>query len=119
MDRLAACLNDLPRRDPWFSRHPVELAFLHHRDPCTVDPDSPLIGVVTDAAATALGKAPPVGTAPYAADISLLVNQANIPTVLFGPGSIAQAHKPNEHIPLDHVLAAVKALALTLFRWCG
>ena len=33
-----------------------------------------------------------------------LFNRAGIPTVVCGPGSIAQAHKPDEYIAVDQVL---------------
>jgi len=39
---------------------------------------------------------------PFGTDASSLTN-AGIPTVVFGPGSIAQAHTDNEWVPLDEV----------------
>jgi acetylornithine deacetylase/succinyl-diaminopimelate desuccinylase family protein len=46
--------------------------------------------------------------------------EAGIPTVVFGPGSIAEsAHRPDEFVPLDEVLAATRAVALTIVRLLG
>lgn len=39
-------------------------------------------------------------------DMSKFVG-AGIPTVICGPGSLAQAHKPDEYVPVDQVLDAV------------
>jgi acetylornithine deacetylase/succinyl-diaminopimelate desuccinylase-like protein len=39
-------------------------------------------------------------------DMSKLVG-AGVPTVICGPGSLAQAHGPNEYVPIDEVIAAV------------
>jgi acetylornithine deacetylase len=48
-----------------------------------------------------------------------LVNQGGIPSIIFGPGSIAQAHKPDEHIPIDDFLAAIEHLIAFIAEWCG
>jgi len=44
-------------------------------------------------------------------DAWLYNNQAGIPTVVFGPGSITHAHSAQEEIVLDDVLAAASVLA--------
>ena len=54
--------------------------------------------------ALALDRAP-VGV-PYGSDASKLQHRAGIPSVVFGPGSIAQAHGADEYVPLDHLAAA-------------
>ena len=119
MDRIRAAVAEATRGDAWFREHPAEVAFLHHRNCCTVDPAHPLIGAIAGSAETALGRSPATLGAPYAADMDLLVNEAGIPTVLFGPGSIAAAHKPNESVAVDEVTAFTKAVALAVCRWCG
>ncbi len=48
----------------------------------------------------------PVGV-PYGTDASKLRNRRGIPSIVFGPGSIAQAHGADEYVPLDHLDAAV------------
>jgi hypothetical protein len=35
------------------------------------------------------------------------------------PGDLAQAHSPNEFIPVADMVIATKAIALTLLAWCG
>lgn len=42
-----------------------------------------------------------------------------IPGAIFGPGDIAQAHGPNEFVPIPDVLNATKAIALVMLSWCG
>jgi acetylornithine deacetylase len=56
---------------------------------------------------------------PYGADMRLLVNEGGIPTILFGPGDVRQSHRPDEFVPLDDLLLATRALALTVLRYCG
>ena len=44
--------------------------------------------------------------------------QGQVPAIIFGPGSIAQAHKPDEHIVLSDYLAAIEHLIDFIPRWC-
>ena len=39
-----------------------------------------------------------------------LVNQGGIPSIIFDPGTIAQAHKPDEHGDLNEYLACIEHL---------
>jgi acetylornithine deacetylase len=55
----------------------------------------------------------------YGADMRLLVNEGGIPTVLFGPGDVRKAHQPDEYVPIDDLIVAVRTLALTALRFCG
>ncbi len=52
-------------------------------------------------------------------DARLYYHVGNMPTVVFGPGQVAQAHSVGEHIDLEDVRTAAEALALFLVRWCG
>ena len=42
-----------------------------------------------------------------------------MPTIVFGPGSISDAHAAGEKISLTQMLDAARALVLFLVRWCG
>lgn len=48
-----------------------------------------------------------------------LVNQGGIPAVIFGPGTIAQAHKPDEHIAVDEYLESIEHLIEFIWHWCN
>jgi succinyl-diaminopimelate desuccinylase len=39
--------------------------------------------------------------------------------VLFGPGSIRVAHKPDEHVPLAELARAAEVLDRLVERWCA
>lgn len=51
----------------------------------------------------------PIGV-PYGSDATKLVNNAAVPTVIFGPGSIDQAHAVDEHVEIDQILRAARML---------
>jgi len=42
-----------------------------------------------------------------------------IPTLHYGPGDVRFAHAPREHVALEEVLAATRALTLLAVRRCG
>lgn len=67
--------------------------------------DSPVARLVAEACERTTGKVE-FTTAPWAAN-SGVFKEAGIPCVLFGPGSIRQAHTKDEYVNLDQVYKAV------------
>ena len=68
----------------------------------------PGLDTTEDAEVTALAKALAGGNATFKVSFGTeagLFQEAGIPTIVCGPGSIDQAHKPNEFIALDQVVA--------------
>jgi len=51
----------------------------------------------------------PIGVT-YGSDASVLV-EAGVPTIVFGPGSIAQAHGDDEWVEIEDVARAAEVLA--------
>src|SRR5258705_5637528 len=45
--------------------------------------------------------------------------RAGIPTVVCGPGSIEQAHKPNEYVAVDQVLKCEQFMRRLMDRMCA
>jgi acetylornithine deacetylase len=66
-----------------------------------IAPDHPLVRWAQEVASTAHLSAGAVG---FATEASMF-SKAGIPTVVIGPGSIDQAHKPDEYISYDQVVA--------------
>jgi acetylornithine deacetylase/succinyl-diaminopimelate desuccinylase-like protein len=56
---------------------------------------------------------------PFWTDAAILVNQANIPTCVFGPGDIEVAHSPSEYIQIRDVVNAAQIYAETARVYCG
>jgi acetylornithine deacetylase len=59
-----------------------------------------------------------VGKVSYGTEASLF-QQAGIPAVVCGPGSIEQAHKPNEYVSLDQLAQCEAFLRRLMQRVCG
>jgi acetylornithine deacetylase len=106
-------------KDPWFEKYPACVSFLHHRNSSKCPPEHGIIETVGEAIQAATGRLPKVGGAPYGSDMDMLINQAGIPTVILGPGSIAQAHKADEYVSIEQYISCIKALSLSMYRWCN
>ncbi len=52
-------------------------------------------------------------------DARFYINEASIPTVICGPGSLAVAHTANESVALDELVAAARIYARTFVRFLG
>ncbi len=66
-----------------------------------IEPDAPVVRWAMDLAQTAQRG---TGAVSFATEASIF-QRAGIPTVVLGPGSIDQAHKPDEYISYDQVAA--------------
>ncbi|MFV1967760.1 MAG: M20/M25/M40 family metallo-hydrolase [Pirellulaceae bacterium] len=52
-------------------------------------------------------------------DARLFWHRGKMPVIVFGPGSIGDAHSSHEQIKIRDILTAAEALAETAVRWCG
>jgi acetylornithine deacetylase/succinyl-diaminopimelate desuccinylase-like protein len=77
------------------------------------DPEAPHCRSLLSACESA-GTKPLLGTADYATDACML-QAAGIPTLVFGPGDIAQAHTADESIDIEEVLQARRISDSLLF----
>lgn len=110
------CIRRAVLSDPWLSSNPPELNWYLHVMPHYLDPAHPFVGVVSDAVAAAF-EPRAIGTLPCGADARHLQNTGGIPTIIFGPGNLKQAHSVDEYVQVDQFIAAIKALALIIHRW--
>jgi len=98
-----AILKDVERRTPGL-RIEREAPYLSERG-LETEPEAPIVKLIQDACVAVLGSkdaATPVGV-PYGTDGTTLSGTAHIPTVVLGPGDIAQAHTADEWVDLRQV----------------
>lgn len=88
-------------------------------EPTAIPADHPLVTCAREACVAATGSVPPVRGMPYGADMRLLVNDGGIPTVMFGPGDVRAAHRPDEFVPVGDLLAVARTLVVLALRFCG
>lgn len=106
---LEAILAELRRRDPELR---ARLILQNVAPAMEVAAEEPVVRVVRRSARAVLGRDPGVHGWTATADSNMLVNDLKIPTVIFGPGSIAKvAHQANEYVPVDELHAATEVYA--------
>ncbi|QND54509.1 M20/M25/M40 family metallo-hydrolase (plasmid) [Phyllobacterium sp. 628] len=118
MQRLRSSIDEINRSNPLLRKHPLKLEFLHHDDSVMQDVDIDIakhLGHILGQR----GKNPVPLAGPFCCDARHLVNRGKIPTVIFGPGTIAQAHKPDECIQISDYLDSIETLIELIGTWCG
>ena len=110
--------------DPWLRKYPPEVEWNPAEYPITflpsdVDPEHPGVRTLLEAGRDVMGEPLQVGGGRGAICDSGWIAQGGTPTVVWGPGDVYWAHRIDEQVDLDDVLAYAKMLGLFLLRWCG
>jgi len=117
---LEAAVAETAIGDEWLQAHPPLVEWWGARfEPAAIPADHALVSILGSAFAEATGNVAPVRGMPYGADMHLLINQAGIPAVLFGPGDVRVAHAPDEFVPIADLEAVTRTLVLSILRFCG
>ena len=104
---------------PFLQLHPATVEWWGGQFMPAITPSHAPVVVTTSGAISDVTGAPPrVEGMTYGADMRLLVNEGRIPTVLFGPGNVRHAHRPDEFVPIDDLLTVARVLAVTAIRFC-
>ena len=106
--------------DAWLRDHPPIVEWVGAQFAAArTDAHDPVVGALAGAARSLGGTEPRVGGVRYGADMRLLVNHGHVPTVLFGPGDVREAHRPDESILAEDLVELARILAVTAIRYCG
>ncbi len=95
------------------SRVPFELAVLGETPPMMVAENAPILRLLAEE----LGQAGS-GSAPFGTDGGWL-SRLGLDCVIWGPGSIEVAHKPNESLPVAEFVRAGELLTRIVHRACA
>ena len=103
--------------DEWLREH-FELRFDKlHNDAYEIPADHPL-PVTMEEACGEMGLASEVYGWNVSCDARLYNRLAGLPTVVFGAGTIADAHADGEKIEIEQMVQAAKGLVGSVLRWC-
>jgi acetylornithine deacetylase len=118
--QLEAAVADAAQADPWLREHPPIVEWWGGRfEPAGIATDHPLVTTVAQAYSSATNDTARIEGMTYGADMRLLVNVGNTPTVMFGPGDVRVSHRPDEYVPIADLKAVTCTLVLTALRFCG
>ncbi|MDW8215245.1 MAG: ArgE/DapE family deacylase [Roseiflexaceae bacterium] len=106
--------------DPWLRDHPPRIEWWGGQfAPASIPIDHPLVQTAAAAFSDVTGASAVFEGMTYGADMRLLVNEGRTPTILFGPGDVRDAHRPDERVAIADLRTATQTLALTALRFCG
>ncbi|HDN97797.1 MAG TPA: ArgE/DapE family deacylase [bacterium] len=104
--------------DEWIVKN-YKLSFDRlHNDAYQIPSDHPLVKTVYQSALES-GINPEITGFIASCDGRLFNKVGNMPTVVFGPGDLEQAHSKGERIKIDEIKIASEILIRTIIRWCG
>ncbi|WP_027415363.1 acetylornithine deacetylase [Aneurinibacillus terranovensis] len=83
-----------------------------------IDPEHPGTRCLARSYEKLLMEKPTVGMSPTVTDAGWL-GHAGIPTVIFGPGKLEDAHAVNEKVKIRQLLDFTKVLATFIAQWCN
>lgn len=113
--------------DPWLRQHPPAFrwggrSMLEERGEIfpslTLDKEGDGLKTLASAHRQLLGEAPAVGMSATVTDAGWL-GRAGIPTVIYGPGQLQQAHAVNESIDMRELVDFVKVMIGFIANWCN
>ena len=114
---LSGVFDELAQTDPSFK---ADLQLSAFTPPMETDVDSEVVRALRSASARVSGVDPGVSGWSATCDASILSHAANIPTVVFGPGSIARdAHRPDESVAVSELVACARIFAITIQELLG
>jgi len=113
-ERLAASI-----RDEYPEVH-IEFELGDWSDAAEAPPDDRIVRLARDAVAAESGGSPPASVGfSGITDARYYLNEAKIPTVILGPGSLGVAHAADEWVRVDELIAAARAYARLFAAFLG
>jgi len=89
----------------------IEVRLREWTDAAEASPDTDIARTAVEAVRATTGTAPELAGFTGITDARFYINQADIPTVICGPGSLRVAHTADEWVPVDELVAGARAYA--------
>jgi len=120
-------INAVAAADPWLRENPPQFVWggksmIVDRGEIfpslEIDPEHPGTKLLTNSFEKMLHQQPNVGMSTTVTDAGWL-GRAGIPTAIFGPGKLEDAHAVNEKLQIQQLLDFTKVLAIFIAEWCN
>jgi acetylornithine deacetylase len=117
---LTVAVNEAASKSAWLVDNPIDIEWVEGQfEPGSTPLDAPILERLSCSHEAVVGTPPRVFGVPCGTDLRLFTRHAGIPTVLYGPGDVLNAHSANEYVSLSEVITCTKVLARTMLTWCG
>lgn len=87
--------------------------------PTQIPLDHPIVNTLKESFTAMMNTEPKICGFEAACDAMMFNKFSDTPALVFGAGQIDPAHRPDEYIDIDQLIASVKILALTIVNFCG
>jgi acetylornithine deacetylase/succinyl-diaminopimelate desuccinylase family protein len=94
----------------------IALKFVQKDTSSEISADEEIVHAFKDECVAVLGRRVGVSGLTGTTDARFMINDYGIPTVIFGPGDLSTAHKPDEYVSLSEVHEAAKIYAGVALR---
>ncbi|HSH32406.1 MAG TPA: M20/M25/M40 family metallo-hydrolase, partial [Actinomycetota bacterium] len=111
-----ALVADLQRDHPELK---IDVELREWTDAAEASPDTEIVRIARDAVAAQTGSPPASVGFTGITDARFYINQAEIPTVILGPGSLTVAHTAGESIDVDELVAGARSYARIFATFLG
>ncbi|PLS07148.1 acetylornithine deacetylase [Neobacillus cucumis] len=120
-------INAVAAADPWLRDNPPQFiwggkSMIVDRGEIfpslEIDPEHPATKLLTTSFEKMVGQEPVVGMSTTVTDAGWL-GRAGIPTAIFGPGKLEDAHAVNEKLEIQQLLDFTKVIAVFIAEWCN
>ncbi len=108
----------LCQTDDWLRDNPPDLDWVLIWPGWELEGNAPICQAVHQAYAATFNREPNYYGFWSASDATFL-NQAGIPTICLGPGSVQHAHAANEQVEIEELVNAARVYAMSIVEWCG
>jgi formylaminopyrimidine deformylase len=124
---IEAHIQAVASADPWLRENPPEFVWggksmIEDRGEIfpslEIDPNHPGTSFLAKTFENTLAEKPNIGMSSTVTDAGWL-GRAGIPTVIFGPGKLEDAHAVNEKVEIQQLLDFTKVMALFIAQWCN
>lgn len=120
MEQTEARVRAVADGDPWLREHPPVIEWIGGQfASAEIPPDAPLAVAIAGAHKTITGELATILGVPWGSDMRLFTEIGEMPTVIYGAGTVDNVHCPDEFIEIDDLLTAVTTLTQLLIDWCG
>ena len=103
--------------DAWLKDHLPRISIYQAGGPFEMELDHPFVETFKEAFQTVKSKEVPVVGSPSGCDSRLWRNIAQMPTLQYGPGTLAQCHAVDEYIDIEQYYDAIAIYAELILGW--
>jgi len=104
-DDLIARIDAIGKMEAAVEGADFEQRTISDHPPILGNPEEPNALRLSETVATVTGAAPTIGLCPFSTDAVAIAPRLDLPVIIYGPGRIADAHRPDESIALEALRA--------------